>query len=98
MGALNEPKYSSQRIESSVADIIIHPEYKSPATYHDIALIRLKTKVRLSYGRRPFVRPACLSFVEVPESRNVTATGWGELEAYGGEESDLKLTVSKCIQ
>ena len=76
--------YSVRRRDLDIAEIIIHPEYKSSASYNDIALIRLAKKLNLDYGERPAIRPACLAQSDVPVASNVTATGWGRLVALGG--------------
>jgi hypothetical protein len=36
------------RLLVDVAETIIHPGYKPPLTYHDLALVRLKEKVKFS--------------------------------------------------
>jgi len=76
--------YAVRRRDLDIAEIIVHPDYKPPAAYNDIALIRLKTKLNLAYEYRPAIRPACLAQTEVPNSEVVIATGWGLLMALGG--------------
>jgi hypothetical protein len=48
----------------AVAKIFVHPDYKPPIFYHDIALIRLKENAPFS----KFVQPVCLP---PPDSRNL---------------------------
>lgn len=59
-------------------DVIIHPNYKEPSVYDDIALVRIAEKLRLGHN----LRPACLPQVNT-ESENpgsvVTAIGWGKV-------------------
>ncbi|XP_059475732.1 venom protease-like [Neocloeon triangulifer] len=76
-----------------VADRIPHPEYRPPARYNDIALLRLARDVEFN----AFVRPACLHRVkELPgpgEQRQFVATGWGRV-GYTEDTSDRLLKVS----
>lgn len=70
-----------------VADRVPHPEYKPPAKYHDVALLRLERNAVLS----PYVRPACLDTVDpavTARAKEVpVATGWGH-NAWGGDPTD----------
>lgn len=60
--------------EYEIIERIPHPEYKSIAKYHDIALLKLDRKV--VFG--PNVRPACLSDSrDFPEYKTLVATGFG---------------------
>lgn len=82
---------SDQSREFAVDRVVAHPEYRSASTYNDIALVRLRDRVRLDQ----FMRPACLATGEeddAPSGGKVTATGWG-LTAYKGERSDKLLKV-----
>ena len=87
LGEVNlKSKNSNSRFESSIAQVIIHPNYQKRASHDDIALVRLANKVNLHHGRRASIRPACVSRVEVPETEKATATGWGLLKFFGGED------------
>ncbi|CAG0881424.1 unnamed protein product [Cyprideis torosa] len=63
-------------IDSPVAQLIIHPNYKAPAAENDIALIRLQEKVTAFDGT---VRPACLPRLRqlLDPGTMVKAIGWG---------------------
>lgn len=62
----------------NIAQIIVHPNYKPPQLYNDIALIKLNRKV--SFNKN--VRPACLNVKREIDGKKVTATGWGAIN-YG---------------
>jgi len=55
-----------------IEKIIVYPEYKRPAQYHDIAILRLKKEV--TYNQ--WVRPACLPDTDMHTDKAI-ATGWG---------------------
>jgi len=57
---------------------VIHPDYRPPSVYHDIALFRLERDVRLS----AYVRPVCLNADRSLDVKHALATGWGQIE-YG---------------
>lgn len=76
VGIVNLKEEDSQTIQ--VLRTIRHPLYKAPASYHDIALLQLATKVQLSKR----VMPACLPTVNgrLGEGRILTVAGWGRTE------------------
>uniref|UniRef100_A0AAG5CUX6 Peptidase S1 domain-containing protein n=1 Tax=Anopheles atroparvus TaxID=41427 RepID=A0AAG5CUX6_ANOAO len=61
-----------------------HPDYPSKQPYNDIALVRLKSPVRLS----KYIRPACLWDTEYRNTTKFTATGFGH-EEFGGTMSKV---------
>lgn len=70
-----------------VEKIYVHPEYRAPAIYNDIALINLKRKVKLM----PKLRPACLPTEETSAQypgHVAVATGWGRI-GFGKCESEI---------
>ena len=73
---------SNNRMNHMIEKIYIHPEYKPPLKYNDIALIKLRTNVKLSKS----TRPACLPQAEdrIDRLLHVKAAGWGLLE-FGGK-------------
>uniref|UniRef100_A0A2A4KAM6 Peptidase S1 domain-containing protein n=1 Tax=Heliothis virescens TaxID=7102 RepID=A0A2A4KAM6_HELVI len=54
--------------------IVIHPEYKPPSKYHDIAL--LETENEIAFGRD--LLPACLN-IDDEDTSTGEAAGWGRL-------------------
>ncbi|XP_075987369.1 mast cell protease 3-like [Anticarsia gemmatalis] len=58
----------------NIKRIIIHPEYKSPTKYHDIALLETTTEIKFG----PDLLPACLDIAVLPKPY-ADASGWGTL-------------------
>ncbi|KAJ8686281.1 hypothetical protein QAD02_022075 [Eretmocerus hayati] len=73
---------------------IRHPEYRRPAQYNDIALLRLQSPVTFN----AFVRPACLSLDQrLKTGENAVATGWGIVDWFDDEGSANLLKVTLPI-
>jgi len=68
---------------------IVHPGFKRPVKYNDIALLRLETNVELS----AFVRPICLNSDPLSNPTKLIATGWGSIDE-GGPIRDSLSKVS----
>ncbi|KAJ8707534.1 hypothetical protein PYW08_010786 [Mythimna loreyi] len=64
--------------------IVIHPEYKAPSKYHDIAL--LETDTEINFGKD--LLPACLD-INTEFEGVAEASGWGRL----GHRQDLADTL-----
>lgn len=64
--------------DSTIKAIYVHPDYKSPTKYNDVALLELEWGINYSY----FVQPACLWTKEdITELESfATVTGWGVLQ------------------
>lgn len=56
-----------------IIGIIVHPEYKYPNLYNDIALFRLKTSVTFN----DYIRPICLNTHQRSNITRATVAGWG---------------------
>ncbi|CAD6244873.1 GSCOCT00013512001.2-RA-CDS [Cotesia congregata] len=71
LGSINLSNDSGEII--SIVKIIVHPEFKRPRLYHDIALLKLERGVEFKNN----VKPGCLyrKFETAPDV--VWATGWG---------------------
>lgn len=72
-----------QGITTTINKIVRHPNYKPPAMYADIALIKLSTPVAFNNE----IRPACLyqQYDTVPTQAWVSGWGvteFGELEVF----------------
>lgn len=77
------------RQEFEIAEIILHPNFKSNLVYNDIMLLKLDRKVTFT----KYVRPACLyTLNELPRDAELAATGWGLIEQFGNP-SDVLLKV-----
>ncbi|KAJ9594346.1 hypothetical protein L9F63_014222 [Diploptera punctata] len=57
----------------AIKEVIVHPDFKTPAKYNDIALIRLENKAEFT----EFVRPACLHVDMGIKDKRGIATGFG---------------------
>lgn len=55
----------------------IHPKYKPPSSYNDIALIKLNHSLTLSLSVRPACLPTLQTEMQTP-NHMVIATGWGK--------------------
>jgi len=70
----------------------IHPKYRLPSLYNDIALFKLEKEVEFS----AFVRPICLNTNKFLKPRTTIASGWGQTE-FGGPFSPDLLKVDLTI-
>lgn len=73
---LKESRRGTQ--EKLISERISHPEYKPPAKYNDIGLIRIDSPVEFTR----YVRPACLNTNHLISENLAVATGFGKL-SYG---------------
>ncbi|XP_064075960.1 serine protease snake-like [Vanessa tameamea] len=69
-----------------VSEIHKHPNYKSPYSYHDIALLKTDRKMILNRYRVP----ACLHDGSLINDDTVTVTGWGATDAHSGKTDTLQ--------
>uniref|UniRef100_A0A182IJN5 Uncharacterized protein n=1 Tax=Anopheles atroparvus TaxID=41427 RepID=A0A182IJN5_ANOAO len=82
----DDDQYAQQR---KIVEIIRHPDYRFSRKYHDIALMRLETKVSF----HETVAPACLWSDDEIRFKKMEATGWGDT-GYGEKRSQVLLKVS----
>ena len=73
---LKVSSYGVRPVNYSVVDIFCHPDYKPPAKYNDIALLKLDRPVEFN----EFIRPACLYTSDTFEFDKTVATGWGKTD------------------
>ena len=80
LGELNleDSDDDAQSQDFTISEMILHPDYKLPARYHDIALFKLSTKVVFS----GYIRPACLQAEEHFKDTTGIAIGYGRMD-YG---------------
>uniref|UniRef100_T1HMT4 Peptidase S1 domain-containing protein n=1 Tax=Rhodnius prolixus TaxID=13249 RepID=T1HMT4_RHOPR len=69
--------YSNEAIVIAVKHVAIHPKYKPPSSYNDIALIKLNHSLTLSLSVRPACLPTLQTEMQTP-NHMVIATGWGK--------------------
>lgn len=72
---------SVYRKQVRIVDWIMHPAYKPPLIYNDIALLKLESRLELSR----YLLPACLGdpVVTPKNDGQVQAIGWGQLSFQG---------------
>jgi len=68
-----------------IVEHVIHPDFKPPSRYNDIALFRLETEVEFN----AYVRPICLNTDETLTPEVLIATGWGRTSTDGPFSEDL---------
>jgi len=73
---LKDPNDGARPVNYLVVDIFRHPDYKPPAKYNDIALLKLDRPVEFN----EFIRPACLYTSDTFEFDKTVATGWGKTD------------------
>lgn len=73
-----------------IIERIPHPNYTGPATYNDIALVKLDRIVTYNF----YVRPACLyTKRSVEENTKLVATGWGLIDVRNTSDHLQKVTL-----
>lgn len=80
LGELNfeENDEDAKPQDFSIVEMILHPDYKLPARYHDIALFKLGEKVVFD----AYIRPACLQVEKDLKDKKGIAIGYGRTD-YG---------------
>ncbi|ODM90663.1 Serine protease snake [Orchesella cincta] len=88
-------RQDATRIERKVLEIYVHPEYKAPLQYNDIAIIKLESDVPFSRS----VLPACLPDPadRLDRTLSVEVSGWGQTGAFDGPSDKLQSTFLKKI-
>lgn len=88
---LSTDEDGSKPVDYDISNIIVHPDYRYPQKYNDIALLRLRRTVTFT----KFIRPACL-FTEdsIPQQRKALAAGWGKTDYLATSTSKKLLKVA----
>ncbi|KAJ4451490.1 hypothetical protein ANN_02953 [Periplaneta americana] len=75
----------------TIAEMILHPDYKLPARYNDIALFKLNKKVVFD----AYIRPACLQVDKDFKDKRGIAIGYGRMDYSNDAQSKdlLKVTL-----
>ncbi|KAI5651410.1 trypsin domain-containing protein [Phthorimaea operculella] len=60
-------------VDRNILKIHVHPQYKSPIKYYDMALFELDKPITFN----KFIQPACLWTEDTTRVKNGTVTGWG---------------------
>lgn len=75
-------------LDYKVDKMIVHPNFNSKRSYHDIALVKLKTSVVFS----EFIKPACLWNDQSLKNSPVFAIGTGKINGKLNQQT-LSLTI-----
>lgn len=79
LGALDMGKdHENARTDYLIERVVVHPEYRYPQKYNDIALLESHKQIQFS----DVVRPACLHTKSRINQKTVSATGWGQTGIY----------------
>ncbi|RZC41459.1 venom protease-like, partial [Asbolus verrucosus] len=71
-----------------IAQKIVHPNYRLPSQYNDVALLKMDREVQFN----AYIAPICLQSARSLPNTNFIATGWGRTEL-GGIQSDILMKV-----
>lgn len=82
----------SEHQDYDIEQIKVHPNYRFPLKYDDVALIKTKRTVTFT----EFIRPACLYTENSVKQSAGVATGWGKIE-FAGDTSDKLMKVTLNI-
>ncbi|XP_076057669.1 venom protease-like [Oratosquilla oratoria] len=84
-------------VDYTITQVVFHPDYKYPETYHDLALMRLNESIHYD---RTNANPACLPWGKNSRTNlvgtKVTLTGWGATE-FGGAGSSILQEVNVTV-
>ncbi|KAF6207894.1 hypothetical protein GE061_016343 [Apolygus lucorum] len=85
---LSTRKDDARPQDKDIVEWILHPEYKEPAVYNDIALLKLDSDVSFD----EWVSPICLHTSKSLPGGPVTVAGWGRLD-FASSTSPMLLEV-----
>lgn len=72
----------------NVTQTVLYPDFNPPAAYHDLALLRLESKVAIKRSIRPVCLPWGVESDTNITGKTTTLTGWGDT-AFGGFPSSI---------
>ncbi|XP_076245966.1 transmembrane protease serine 9-like [Calliopsis andreniformis] len=88
--------YNVQRIP--ISDIISHPEYRRHSVYHDVAIIKLKTKVQMSNSAKPIcLETKPVNSLSMTSDTSLVAVGWGTTGVAENTSDKLMRTPSLSL-
>ncbi|XP_050721194.1 clotting factor G beta subunit-like [Eriocheir sinensis] len=80
----------------SVAETVLYPDHNRPEAYHDLALLRLASRVAL----KDHISPVCLPWGKESDkdllNHRATLTGWGDTQ-FGGKPSSVLQEVEVTV-
>ncbi|KAK8406189.1 hypothetical protein O3P69_007129 [Scylla paramamosain] len=84
-----------------VIETVFYPDYSHPQAYHDLAMLRLDSRVSIQRSISPVCLPWGKESDRVLTNQVVTLTGWGDTK-FGGQPSsilqEVKVTVFSPTQ
>lgn len=86
LGSHNLNTTNAQQLDVKILIIILYPKYSTTSYYHDIALLKLTTRVEFNMH----IQPACLWQLPDIEISNAIATGWGRTAFLGPKSNQLQ--------
>lgn len=87
----------AQRIP--IIDVITHPRYKRTMNYNDVAILKLRTPVRMASNVRPIcLQTKSLAAMTVPRDVSFIVIGWGttSFADYDGSSKLMKTPSLRC--
>jgi secreted trypsin-like serine protease len=82
---LNDTTEDADPQDFDVEAVFVHPDYKPPSHYNDVALLKLKKTVLFNL----YIKPACVHTEEKLPNSLIQAIGWGKTDFYGDSSSHL---------
>jgi secreted trypsin-like serine protease len=82
---LNDTTEDADPQDFDVEAVFVHPDYKPPSLYNDVALLKLKKTVLFNL----YIKPACVHTEEKLPNSLIQAIGWGKTDFYGDSSSHL---------
>ena len=82
--------------ENRVEKIVVHEKYRSPAIYHDIAIVKLVSPIHYNEFVQPICLPGKRMFNELMIDQMAFVAGYGDM-AFGGKQATVLQEVDVKI-
>jgi secreted trypsin-like serine protease len=82
---LNNTTEDADPQDFDVEKVFVHPDYKPPSHYNDVAVLKLQKTVRFNL----YIKPACVHTEENLPDSEIQAIGWGKTDYFGDSSSHL---------
>lgn len=90
MGTNSLGKRSKNSEERKAGQFYIHPKFKPPLVYHDVAIIELKSPLVFGGSIYPICLPSKPANEDSRKSRFVVVAGWGSTDRYANASDELR--------
>jgi len=85
----------AQRIP--IVDVITHPRYKRSTNYNDVAILKLRTPVRMASTVRPIcIQTKSLATMTMPSNVSFIVIGWGATSF--ADDGSIKLMKTPSLR